>query len=74
MLPALFALSTRSLVVIFGSTFVSSDSSSLSSESGSAGSSPSLASVEKNRFYWIYSLRCSVYNWKEYIMVYHYLL
>ena len=50
MFPALLALSTRSLVVIFGSTFVSSESSSLSSESGSAGSSPLLASVEKTRF------------------------
>ena len=63
-LPALFAFSTNSFVVTLGSTLVSSDSSSLSSESGSGGSSPSLASVEKILFYRFHSQRiiCNIRN------------
>ena len=75
MLPALFAFSTNSLVETLGSTFVSSDSSPLSSESGSGGSSPSLASVEKIVFYRIHSQRiiCNIWNTRL-NLVYHYLL
>ena len=44
-LPAFLALSTKSAVSVSGSTLVMSVSPSLSSEAGSIGNSPSLASV-----------------------------